>query len=33
MTVQDPKGKAKPHLGRIWTYIGDRKHPYVFYDY
>ncbi|MDR1611908.1 MAG: IS66 family transposase, partial [Planctomycetota bacterium] len=28
-----PKGKAKPHLGRVWTYIGDRKHPYIFYDY
>ncbi|MDR1611365.1 MAG: IS66 family transposase [Planctomycetota bacterium] len=33
VTVQDPKGKAKPHLGRVWTYIGDRKHPYIFFDY
>jgi transposase len=33
VTVQDPKGKAKPHIGRIWAYHGDRKHPYTFYDY
>lgn len=33
VTVQDPKGRAKPHIGRIWAYIGDRKHPYTFYDY
>ena len=33
VTVQDPKGKAKPHTGRIWVYSGDRRHPYDVYEY
>ena len=33
VTVQDPKGKTKPHKGRLWIYHGDRFHPYVFYDF
>ena len=30
--VQNPKG-AKPKTGRMWAYHGDRRHPYVFFDY
>ena len=33
VTVQDPKGKSKSKTGRLWTYLGDRKHPYIFYEY
>lgn len=29
--VQDEVGKTKS--GRLWTYIGDRNHPYVVFDY
>lgn len=32
VTVQE-KGRAKPKTGRLWTYWGDRKHPYVLYEY
>lgn len=31
--VQDNQVKGKCRSGRIWTYIGDRDHPYVIYDY
>jgi transposase len=30
--VQAP-GEGKCRKGRIWTYIGDREHPYIVYDY
>jgi len=30
--IQAP-GEGKCKQGRIWTYIGDRDHPYVVYDY
>ena len=30
--IQAP-GEGKCRQGRIWTYIGDRDHPYVVYDY
>lgn len=33
VTVQDPKGRAKPHKGRLWIYRGDRHHPYTLYTY
>lgn len=33
VTVQDPKGKSKPHTGRIWIYSGDRNHPYDIYEF
>jgi len=31
--VQDETIKGKCKSGRIWTYIGDRDHPYIVYDY
>jgi hypothetical protein len=31
--VQDPQVKGKCKSGRIWTYLGDRDHPYVIYEY
>jgi len=31
--VQDENLKGKCKSGRIWTYIGDRDHPYIVYDY
>jgi transposase len=31
--VQDQKVEGKCKSGRIWTYIGDRDHPYIVYDY
>ena len=31
--VQDETIEGKCKSGRIWTYIGDRDHPYVVYDY
>ena len=31
--VQDGTEEGKCKSGRIWTYIGDRDHPYVVYDY
>jgi transposase len=31
--VQDASVKGKCKSGRVWTYIGDRQHPYVLYDY
>jgi len=31
--VQDETLKGKCKSGRIWTYIGDRDHPYVVYHY
>lgn len=31
--VQDETQDGKCKSGRIWTYIGDRDHPYVVYDY
>ena len=30
--IQAP-GEGKCKSGRIWTYLGDRDHPYVVYDY
>jgi len=33
VTVQDPKGKSKPHTGRLWVYSGDRHNPYDVYEY
>ena len=33
VTVQDPKGKSKPHTGRVWVYSGDRHNPYDVYEY
>lgn len=30
--IQAP-GEGKCRQGRIWTYIGDRDHPYIVYDY
>jgi hypothetical protein len=33
VTVQDPKGKSKPHTGRVWVYSGDRQNPYDIYEY
>jgi transposase len=31
--VQDETVEGKCKSGRIWTYIGDRDHPYIVYDY
>ena len=31
--VQDPSGKRGPKTGRLWVYRGDRRHPYLFYQY
>jgi hypothetical protein len=31
--VQDETLEGKCKSGRIWTYIGDRDHPYTVYDY
>ena len=31
--VQDETLKGKCKSGRIWTYIGDRDHPYIVYHY
>jgi transposase len=31
--VQDETVEGKCKSGRIWTYIGDRNHPYTVYDY
>jgi transposase len=31
--VQDETEEGKCKSGRIWTYIGDRDHPYMVYDY
>ncbi len=31
--VQDENIKGKCKSGRIWTYIGDRDHPYIVYHY
>jgi transposase len=31
--VQDETIKGKCKSGRIWTYIGDRDHPYIVYHY
>jgi transposase len=31
--VQDEQVKGKCKSGRIWTYIGDRDHPYIVYEY
>jgi len=31
--VQDETIEGKCKSGRIWTYIGDRDHPYIVYDY
>jgi len=31
--VQDETQDGKCKSGRIWTYIGDRDHPYIVYDY
>ena len=31
--VQDETLEGKCKSGRIWTYIGDRDHPYIVYDY
>jgi transposase len=25
--------RTRTRTGRIWTYIGDRNHPYIVYDY
>ena len=33
VTVQDPKGKSRPHTGRVWVYSGDRHNPYDIYEY
>ncbi|MDR1612502.1 MAG: IS66 family transposase, partial [Planctomycetota bacterium] len=30
VTVQDPKGKAKPHLGRVWPYAYEMARKYCF---
>ncbi len=30
--IQAP-GEGKCRQGRIWTYLGDREHPYIVYDY
>lgn len=32
VAVFDPE-KTKTRLGRIWTYVGDRDHPYTVYDF
>ncbi len=31
--VQDPEIKGKTKLGRLWPYVGDRKHPQVVFEY
>jgi len=31
--VQDETLEGKCKSGRIWTYIGDREHPHIVYDY
>ncbi len=31
--VQDDRVKGRCKSGRIWTYIGDRDHPYIVYEY
>ncbi len=31
--VQDDQVKGKCKSGRIWTYLGDRGHPYIIYEY
>ncbi|HWA49607.1 MAG TPA: IS66 family transposase [Dongiaceae bacterium] len=31
--VQDEQVKGRCKSGRIWTYIGDRDHPYIVYEY
>lgn len=31
--VQDGQVKGKCKSGRVWTYIGDRDHPYIVYAY
>ncbi len=31
--VQDETEEGRCKSGRIWTYIGDRDHPYIVYDY
>lgn len=31
--VQDALVKGKCRSGRIWTYLGDRDHPYIVYEY
>jgi len=31
--VQDEQVQGKCRSGRIWTYIGDRDHPYIIYEY
>jgi len=33
MTYLDPGRKNKPETGRLWVYRGDRRHPYVFYEF
>jgi hypothetical protein len=33
LPVQDETQDGKCKSGRIWTYIGDRDHPYIVYDY
>src|SRR5512135_354463 len=32
VNVLDPS-LPKTRTGRIWTYVGDRNHPYTVYDY
>ncbi len=32
VNVLDPY-LPKARIGRIWTYVGDRNHPYTVYDY
>lgn len=34
LPVQDPgSGRGKTKTGRLWVYLGDRKHPYTIYEY
>src|SRR6266699_7075532 len=27
------RGRTRTRTGRMWTYVGDRNHPYIVYDY
>lgn len=31
--VRDPMQPGKTKTGRLWTYLGDRHHPYTLFDY
>jgi transposase len=31
--VRDPRQPGKTKTGRLWTYLGDRHHPYTLFDY